>query len=231
MEFKERKLPTEIKNIGVDSKYRDLAKFPTDSEYTVYFDSTFQNVVSVNLVFAVYEKTGTDLFVNLHIEELSPNLIANSNHISGSFCQLPMTTAFNTYDTSMYRCVKYFEKPLAKLSKLSIKFIDSAGKIYPMSSHFLKFEITCLKFIGREWTNNELFSNSVSVLQLAGPKKTNENVVINIKTPEQYNMDMLKTAFKSACDTLRSYGLAEHLFQEKYRELRREFKMKASKIL
>ncbi len=38
MDFKERKLPTEIKYVGVDSRFRDMTKFPTPSEYNVYFE-------------------------------------------------------------------------------------------------------------------------------------------------------------------------------------------------
>ncbi len=231
MDYKEKKLPTETKNIGVDSRHRDITKFPNPSQYTVYFDNIFQNVVSVSLVFAVYEKTGTELYVNLHIEEMSPNLISNSNHVSGSFCQLPMTTTLNTYDTSMYKCTKQFEKPLAKLSKLTIKFINSNGDLYYMRDHFLKFEVSCLKFVGKEWANNELFTNTISVMQLNGYKKSADNVIVSIKVPPLYDMSILKTAFKSACDTLRSYNLPSTVFDKKYKELKEEFKQLAARIV
>lgn len=231
MDYKEKKLPIDTKNIGVDSRHRDLVKFPTCSQYTVYFDNVFQNVVSVSLVFAVYEKTGTELYVNLHIDEMSPNLISNSNHISGSFCQLPMTEALNKYDTSMYKCIKQFEKPLAKLSKLTLKFINSKGEIHPMRDHFLKFEVNCLKFIGREWTNNELFTNNISIMQLNGQKKTNDNVVVSIQVPPIYDMQILKSAFKSACNTLRSYNVSRSVYDKKYKELKDEFKQLASQLV
>jgi hypothetical protein len=182
------------------------------------------------MVFAAYEKTGTDLYVNLQIDELSPNLIANANHISGSFCQLPMTQQLNVYNTSLYKCIKTFEKPLAKLSKLTISFLGSEGKLYTMRDHFLRFEIMCLKFSGKEWTNNELFSQVVSVLQLATPKIYSSNVAININVPEQYTMEMLKTAFKSATTTLRSYNLSSSVHKTKYNELTKEFKILAAKI-
>jgi hypothetical protein len=230
MDFKEKRLPAEIKNIGVDSRYRDTIKYPSVSQYVYDFDNVFQNVVSVNLVFATYEKTGTDLYVNLHIDELSPNLIANANHISGSFCQLPMTHQLNVYNTSMYKCIKTFEKPLAKLSKLTISFLGSDGKLYMMRDHFLRFEIMCLKFSGKEWTHNELFSQVVSVLQLATPKVRSSNVAVSIKVPENYTMEMLKSAFKSATTTLRSYNLSSSDHKSKYNELTTEFKLLAAKI-
>jgi hypothetical protein len=231
MDYKEKKLPTETKHIGVDSRHRDMQKFPSPSQYVVYFDNIFQNVVSFALVFAVYEKTGVDLYVNLHIDEMSPNLISNSNHVSGSFCQLPMTVALNTYDTSMYKCIKQFEKPLAKLSRLTIKFINSDGELQPMRDHFLKFEVSCLKFIGREWANNELFTNTISVMQLNGLKKGTDNVIVSIKVPPVYDMDILKMAFKSACDTLRSYNLSNSVFDKKYKELKDEFKQLAAHLV
>lgn len=230
MDYKEKKLPTETKHVGLDSRHRDITRFPTASQYTVYFDNIFQNVVSVSLVFAVYEKTGTELYVNLHIDEMSPNLISNSNHVSGSFCQLPMINSLNTYDTSMYKCTKQFEKPLAKLSKMTIKFINSQGQIYNMRDHFLKFEITCLKFIGKEWANNELFTNTISVMQLRGNAKSADNVIVSIKVPPVYDMEILKMAFKSACETLRTYQLPSNVFNKKYNELKAEFKELASRV-
>jgi hypothetical protein len=231
MDYKEKKLPTDTKHIGIDSRHRDMAKFPNASQYTVYFDNVFQNVVSVSLVFAVYEKTGTELYVNLHIEEMSPNLISNSNHVSGSFCQLPMTNALNTYDTSMYKCTKQFEKPLAKLSKLTIKFIKSTGELYNMREHFLKFEIACLKFVGKEWANNELFTNTISVMQLrTSSVRSLDNAIVSIKVPTVYDMDILKMAFKSACETLRSYNLTPSAFNKNYRELKEQFRQLASNL-
>ncbi len=186
---------------------------------------------NVALVFAVYEKIGVDLYTNIYIDELSPNLVSNSNHIAGSFCQLPMTSALNVYDTSMYKSIKLFEKPLSKLSKLSIKFIDADGVIQPMRDHFLKFEITTLKFIGREWVNNELFSNTISVMQLAGENKQYLNdVAINIKLPDKYDMEILIMSFKSACDTLRSYNLPSPTFNQKYQQLKSDFKKLASEF-
>jgi hypothetical protein len=131
----------------------------------------------------------------------------------------------------MYKCIKIFEKPLSKLTKLSIKFIDAAGIAHPMQEHFLKFEVTTLKFIGKEWVNNELFSNTISVMQLAGGSKQQMNdVIVSIKLPENYNMEILITSFKSACDTLRSYNLAPQIFNQKYIQLKNDFKKLASQF-
>lgn len=224
MIFEEKFFPIETLNIGIDSQFRDFEKFPNPSRYTVDFESIFKNVVSFQLVFAVYEKNGVEPYINLSIEELSPNLISNSNAISGSFCQLPMITPLNTYNSSMYKCVKTFEKPLSKLAKLSIKFTRADGSEYPMRDHFLKFEVACLKFSGgktKEWKNNEMFTQSVSVY---------EPTTKHIKVPSNYDMDMLKVAFKSACDLLRSHNLPSSTYKPRYDEIKSEFRKLAQGI-
>lgn len=224
MIFEEKFFPIETFNIGIDSQYRDLEKYASPSQYTISFESIFKNVVSFQLVFAVYEKNGVEPYVNLVIEEMSPNLISNSNPISGSFCQLPLISPLNTYNTSLYKCVKTFEKPLAKLSKLSIKFVKSDGTLYPMREHFLKFEISCLKFSGgktKEWSNNEMFTQSISVY---------EPTTKHLNVPPKYDMAILKTAFKSACDMLRSQGLPQQVFKAKYNEIKAEFRTLAQDI-
>jgi hypothetical protein len=196
----------------------------------VVFDDVFHNVVSVQLVFAVYEKTGTETYVNLRIDELSPNLIANSSYITGSFCQLPMIQPINMYDTSMFKIIKLFDRPLAKLGKLTIQFVNSDGKEYPMIDHFLKFELVCLRFNseGAEWNNNEMFSSSVTALQ---PSRMGGDTAIRIIVPERYDLDMLKYAFKAACNKLKASNLAPGTQKAKYAELKNEFKMLAAKLV
>ena len=222
MIFEEKFFPIETFNVGVDSQFRDHEIHQTPSEYTVKFDTIFKNVVSFQLVFAVYEKNGVESYVNLVVDEMSPNLISNSNPVSGSFCQLPLISTLNTYNSSLYKCVKTFEKPLAKLSKLTIRFIKSDGSTYPMRDHFLKFEISCLKFSGgktKEWTNNEMFTQSISMYE---PSTKYINV------PPNYSIDILKTAFKSACDQLRAQSLPSSTYKSKYEEIKGEFRKLAN---
>lgn len=227
MIFEEKFFPIEVTNVGVDSSYRDKEKYPNPSEYTMNFETIFKNVVTVQLVFAVYERTGIDPYVNLWIDEMSPNLVSNSNHVSGSFCQLPLTASLNVYNSSMYKCSKTFEKPLAKLSKLTIRFLKGDGTPYPMKEHFLKFEVSCLKFSGKtkEWTNNEMFAPSISMYE---PSLTPASKIFNL--PVTYDLDLLKTAFKSACDRLRAQQLPNATFIIKYEELKGEFKRLAGSL-
>lgn len=227
MIFEEKFFPIETYNLGIDSGFRDKNKYPNSYDYVVIFDNIFKNVVSVQLVFAVYENSGTDKYVNLHIDELSPNLISNSQYISGSFCQLPTLQAKNVYDTSMYKCIKTFEKPLSKLSRMTIRFINSNGDIYPMRDHFLKFEIQCLKFSGKvkEWKNNELFTQSVSMYEpSAASKQVSKPSTSYLNVPEKYDLEILKTAFKSACEQLRAQAYPKAVYNIKYNELKDEFR-------
>lgn len=227
MIFEEKFFPIETYNLGIDSSYRDKTKYPNSHDYVITFDNIFKNIISVQLVFAVYETSGIEKYVNLYIDELSPNLISNSQYISGSFCQLPTLQAKNIYDTSMYKCIKTFEKPLSKLSRMTIRFINTNGEIYPIRDHFLKFEIQCLKFSGKvkEWKNNEVFTQSVSMYE---PSSVASNKsYLNI--PEKYDLEILKTAFKSACEQLRAQAYPKEVYNIKYNELKDEFRKYAQK--
>lgn len=237
MIFEEKFFPIETFNVGIDSAYRDKTKYPSPSEYIIPFDNIFKNVVSVQLVFAVYEKNGVESYVNLYIEELSPNLVANTSAISGSFCQLPLINTQNIYESSMYTCIKNFDKPLAKLGRLTIRFLKASGEVYPMREHFLKLEVRCLRFGGKtkEWTNNEMFTQSVSVYEPTAVAKKKQAVStstsILLKVPDVYDIDILKTAFKSAAETLRMQGLPQGTYKKRYEELKEEFRRLAAPVL
>ena len=229
MIFEEKLLPVETYNLGLDSNFRDMAKYPNAAEYVIPFDNIFKNVVSFQLVFAVYEKNGTESYVNLYIEEMSPNLVANTSAISGSFCQLPLINTQNVYETSMYKCIKTFEKPLAKLSRLTIRFLKANGDVYPMKDHFMKFEVQCMKFSGntKEWKNNEFLAQGVTMyeptVRPSAHAHANTNEVI-LKVPDNYDIDMLKMALNSAIDVLKSQALPSEVYNQKYKQLKEEFK-------
>lgn len=222
--FQESFVPYTIYNVCVDSRFRDISKYLNPYEYVVSFDDIFKDVISVELVFAVYEKNGTDLYVNVHIEELSPNLISNSNFASGSFCQLPMLTPLNSYDSGMYKCIKIFEKPLAKLTKLSIRFLKPDGTQYPMNDHLLKFEINCMKLSGTstEWKRNEVFAPKVSMFR-THDQHWDAYKILNPHGNTQ-DIDALKREFKKAAIKLKNDSISEQQYKERYKQLRDAFK-------
>lgn len=245
MFFEERTIPTETFNLGIDSTFRDVAKYPASNKYVIVFDNVFKDVISVQLVFAVYEKNGIEPYVNLDIEELSPNLISNSQYLANSFCQLPLLEPLNTYNTSLFKCIKTFEKPLAKLSRLSIKFLKPDGSEYPIRDHFLKFEIKCMKFSGgsKEWRNNEVVSEGFTVFEPRTTMQQNKQTQHNqqsvdisfnprayLNVPDVYDVDMLKTAFKSALDVLQHQGLDPVIYDIRYKQIKEAFRILLERI-
>lgn len=219
--MEETMIPTEIHHIGVDSRFRDTKKNPHTYEYVVPFVDVYKNVVSVELVFAVYEKVTTDLYCNLYVEELTPNLKSNSNVIEGSFTQLPMVNNINTYDRSLFRSIKIFEKPLSKLAKLTVKFLRPDGTPCMLRDHFLRFEITCLKINTTvEWKNMEMIANTASMFQAVNwdPEKV-------IGLAPGYSWADLRDTFT------RKAKAAKDKDPGRYDELKRAFKELSKKFL
>lgn len=129
------------RTIFVDSRKRDLAKFPDPGGYVAELDEVAKNVRSVELVAAVYPRSGADLVVSLDIRELNSRILTNCKGVSSSFAQLPMTRAVNEYTAVDLRCAREFRVPLEKLAKLTVQWTDLDGAAYPMADHFLRFEI------------------------------------------------------------------------------------------
>jgi hypothetical protein len=208
-------VPTETFNIGIDSEFRDKQKYPNPHTYTVAFDNVFKNVVSVELVLAMYGKFTIDQYINLCIEELSPNLESNSNYVRGSFTQLPLLDNLNRYDRGMYESVKVFEKPIAKLHKFTIRFITPSGQDYPIREHFLRFQVTCMRSQAiNEWKNLEVISKSIPVFSsgMFNPKEV-------LGLPEVYSDEMLTKAFKEKARLYKGYDAV------RYDECKRALKM------
>lgn len=145
MKFVEEKVPIKVHNYAVDSRHRNRELYPSESQYVINIPTPFKNVVKVELVSAVYEKFGTENYLNVHIDELGGNLESNNNDIVGIFTQLPLIHPLNLYSSQQFKSVKVFERPLAKLGRMSISFRSFDGSLYPMLDHLLRFEIHCCK--------------------------------------------------------------------------------------
>ena len=101
--------------IAVDSRYRDKGKYPDPNEFAVDIDPVFKNVVSIELVYAVYDKLGTEQYVNLCINEIDSYLVSNNSSIEGAFTQLPLTKPLNEYTSQKFRSIYVFPNPMAKI--------------------------------------------------------------------------------------------------------------------
>jgi hypothetical protein len=150
-EYVERGVPTAVRVVVVSSLARDIERFPSPASYVVEFDDTITNVVSIELVYALYEKLSTDRYVNLTVLEADGDLVSNCNTARRAFTQLPLVAPLNEYDGSKYRSVRTFTgAPLARLTRLTIAFVGPSGRPYPMRDHLLRFEVTSLAPGARE---------------------------------------------------------------------------------
>jgi hypothetical protein len=127
-------------NILIDSRERNLDIFPESNKYVINLEDTIKNVISFNLEYAVYPKHGIEFYVNMHIEEINYNRLSSNRWLRDSFIQLPLIDYLNEFKSDESNKVE-FPKPISKLSKLSISFIDFAGNPYSMGEHFLRFNL------------------------------------------------------------------------------------------
>ena len=126
----------------IDSNDRNKKIHPKPDSYTVQLNDILKNVTYIKLVYAVYNKQGKNMYVNLHIEEFSPNAISNNQYIKDSFTQLPLIDYITEYKNDVYESDKrLLNNPISKLSKLTIKFIDNDGQLYSVGEHMMKFRI------------------------------------------------------------------------------------------
>jgi len=217
--YQEKVIPVETFYVFIDSRYRDTSAYISPSQYVIDFDNVFKNVISVELVHAIYGRSGQDneKYVNLHIEELSPNVISNQNASKGAFTQLTFFTAVDSlYEfnkSSSYSSIRKFEKPLMKLSKFSITFMDKDKRIFPIADHILRFEVTCFRMNDNveEWDNFRIISNSVRSTEPV--IKKDPYILLGLKQG-MYDLNTLATAFKEKARLLRRDGMTKGTYDE-----------------
>lgn len=216
--FREKVIPVETFYIFIDSRYRDKTTHISPSQYVIDFENVFKNVISVELVHAIYGKTGLvdEKYVNLHIEELNPNVISHINSSKGAFSQLPFYKAENDlyqYDKQSYQSIRKFDKPLMKLSKLSFTFLDKDDKLFPMTEHMLRFEVTCFKLNENieEWDNFRIITNSVRSTE---PTIKKDPYVMLGLQPNSFDLNLLVLAFREKAKVLRKDGYTKNAYDE-----------------
>lgn len=169
--------------LTLDSRNRDTGTYPLSNHYIYKFDDVIKNVESVELVYAIYDKVGTDFYANIHIEEISPNTISNNSHIRDSFTQLPMLTYLNEYTTKQFRSIKVYNKPISKLTKFSIRFLKYDGSLYPMNEHLLIFQISYYLYVGNIEFN------------VRGEKNIEDYSLMVMDLPQNYTKEQLKMSY------------------------------------
>ncbi len=234
MNFTEIKVPTNKFIVCVDSRARNPESHPNPHEYTVEFQKTFKNIVSVELVAAIYDGIAIERYVNVVIDELcGGELISNTNAGNGAFTQLPLTLPINQYTQDQYRSIKTFDHPLSKLSKLSIRFVGSDSLPYiHMSEQYLRFEIICCKYESTVESNSmEIASNVVHMYRPLTPTTTPDNITyvtdphLLLGVSKDTNIQSIVLAFRQKCGALKLNGGT----QWEYDRLKRAFKDLSSK--
>lgn len=171
-------METRTSFITIDSRDRNTTSYPDPNDYVYHLDDTIKNIISVELVYAVYLKYETETYVNLHIEEFSPNAISNNHILRDSFIQLPLLDYINEYTPNRFRSIKKFYNPINKLGRLTIKFYKYDGTLYEINDHLLKFEIKYHVYDGQIQSNlflNSDLTTNKSMIDLKLPKNFTKN--------------------------------------------------------
>jgi hypothetical protein len=182
--------------IFIDSKKRNTTEHISPSKYVYELPHEFNNIVSVELVYALYGKAGQDtnhMYVDMYIDELQPQVEGNKT----PFTQLPFFKSNDDlyeYNTNQYKSTCKFQRsPLSNLAHLTITFLDRSGRILPMTDHILRFEITTAPI--------ESVDTLSSVKQTLEDKK-DPYTLLGI-VPGKYDITTLSTAFKNKASLLR----------------------------
>lgn len=134
-------------NLMIDSRDRDTRIYPEANRYVVNLHDVLKNVISMDLIYALYPKHGTEFYVNLNIEEVEPSNVGPNTHLLKAFAQLPLVSHINEVKNEL-RTLVVLQRPIAKLAKLTISFTDHMGQLYDMSEHLLRFEIKSYLYDG-----------------------------------------------------------------------------------
>ncbi len=163
-----------VHNVCVDSRSRDIASYPDPWSYVIPLTDTLQNVLDIELTYAQYSlidapTPGPD-YIILSIDECTPNnFAATTPALVDAFTTLPMRLSTNShfeYTRDMYRSIKRFAVPKAKLSRLTISFSMSNGRpLTSLGDHMLRFEVRSAPTIVANATGNrQLQEDLVRVL-------------------------------------------------------------------
>lgn len=132
--------------IAIDSRNRDKTKYPNPNSFVFDLADPLKNVISIELVYAIYDKIGTEKYINLQIPDLhSSNHLSNANAMEGAFTQLPLMNYVNEYTSNQFRSIHVFNPPIAKLGRMSFVLYTALGQPYLARDYFMRFEVVCAK--------------------------------------------------------------------------------------
>jgi hypothetical protein len=139
---------------GIDSRDRDVAKYPSPNRYVVDLPETLNNVHSIELVYAHVDLVENDKkkmkqSLTLFVEEAEgASSLSSDASLHGYFTQLPVLNGRVRYlARDAFRSAARAKS--GRVSRLSIRFAD-AGVL----DHFLRFEIDLLRPVGLRATES-----------------------------------------------------------------------------
>lgn len=226
VEFIEHKVPVTQHVVCIDSQQRSTVNYPDPSFYAFDLPTPLKNVLSVELVYAMYMCPSVqDLYVNLVIDDLPCKLISNIN-TANVFTQLPADKQSNIYTSQLYRSIILLDKPLQKLGRLSIRFVNKTGQMFPIGEQYLRFEIVCSKY---EHPDLESISQTMSMVQTV----RSQPVAISASDPyillgvdKNCSLSRLIHVFKEKSKTLKYKSGSQH----EYDRLKQSFVLVAQDI-
>lgn len=202
----------DLKNnfLTIDSRDRNKETYPNPGSYVYFLYDIIKNVEKVELVYALYEKVGTDFYVNLHIDEFPNNVLSNNNTIRGAFIQLPLITYVNEFAADKFSSLQTFQKPISKLSRLTIKFLSYDGSVYPMKEHLLVFQLSYFTYTGNLdfQANGSIHRSQMNIHTNMDNDTDNEHMIL-LELPSNYNKEQLNASYAMKKSLLQSRDASE----------------------
>jgi hypothetical protein len=132
--------------ISIDSKFRDIEKYPNRNYFVFDFGISLFNIISVDLAYASFNsETMNNRYINIFIKEFDSNALSNINN--DSFGQIHLINYGSKYVEHMpskFRIGKTFYPKLSKINKLTIQISDENSLPLELNDDFyLRFEINC----------------------------------------------------------------------------------------
>jgi len=123
----------------VSSEDRDVATYPSSSNFVLNLDQEYRNITCIELIQAIVPDKNSitsEPYLLLKINELENTMDSCNKQISESFailqiCNPPVPGTFLQMDKRIYEnVILNYQIPKANLSKLTIKITDSQGNVF-----------------------------------------------------------------------------------------------------
>lgn len=132
---------TEIRYFTVSSRDRDTTRYPNVNQYTIYLQTEYKNVHSIELIQAILPDVNDitkEPYLLLNVNELHSQPVIDSNDIAiaNSFAMLqisaPVTAgSWMMVDKKLHeQTVLRYQTPKARINKLSISLHKADGSLF-----------------------------------------------------------------------------------------------------